>query len=139
MVNYILMNKKEVIKMDIFEKTRELGEMIKDSNEMKVLKDCEEKQNNDAKAQELLSEFNLKKMNLVRDMQEGKITREVAIEENNKQFETISGHETIAAYIEAKKAFDEMVGEVNNILNYYITGQEPGGCTHDCGSCGGCH
>lgn len=124
--------------MDILEKTRELGEMIQVSEEMRILKEAEQKQNNDAKAQELLNDFNMKRMNLARDMHEGKITKEEAIEKNNSEFEQVSKHETIAAYLEAKKAFDGMINEINGILNYYITGQEPG-CTHDCGSCGGCH
>ena len=41
-------------------------------------------------------------------------------------------------YIDAKKEFDAMVNQVNQMLNFYITGQDPN-CTHDCSTCGGCH
>lgn len=124
--------------MDIMEKTRELGEMIQSSAQMDNVKATEIAQNEDAEAQKLLQEFNLARMNLMRDMNEGKITKEEAIQKNNENFEKVGKNEKIAAYIQAKKEFDEMVNQINGILNYYITGQDPN-CTHDCGSCGGCH
>lgn len=126
--------------MDIFEKTRELGELIRSSQEMANVQAAEAAQDADETAQTLLKEYNLERMNLVRDMQAGKITHEEAIAKNNEIFEkTIATNETIANYVEAKKQFDAMVNEVNQILNYYITGQQPGGCSCDCSSCGGCH
>ncbi len=125
--------------MTLMEKAHELGEMIKESEEMKALDKADEAQQNDAVAQELLQEFNLKRMNIARDMQSGKIQQAEAIVKNNEAFsEMIKKSQTIADYVEAKKAFDNMVAEVNKILNYYITGQDPN-CTHDCSTCGGCH
>lgn len=125
--------------MTLIEKVHELGEMIKECPEMQQLKRCEEAQEADEAAQELLKEFNLKRMNLVRDMQSEKITREEAAKKNSEAFaEMLEKSATINAYVEAKKDFDAVVQEVNGILNYYITGQEPG-CTHDCSTCGGCH
>ena len=59
--------------MTIFEKTRELGQMIQDSEEMKAYKEAEEAQKNDEATQEAMSEFNLNRLNLARDMQNGKI------------------------------------------------------------------
>ena len=124
---------------EIIEKTRELGEMIQASEEMKNVKNLEILQENDDKAQELLKEFNMQRMNLARDMQSNKITREEAIKKNNEAFDDmISKSETIKKYIEAKKEFDALVNQVNQILNFYITGQDPN-CTHDCSTCGGCH
>ena len=51
---------------------------------------------------------------------------------------TIEVPKVISDYVEAKKAFDNLVSEVNNIINYYITGQDPN-CTHNCSTCSGCH
>ena len=124
---------------EIIEKTRELGEMIQASEEMKNVKNMEILQENDDKAQELLKEFNMQRMNLARDMQSNKISREEAIKKNNESFDDmLSKSETIKKYIEAKKEFDALVNQVNQILNFYITGQDPN-CTHDCSTCGGCH
>lgn len=125
--------------MDIFEKTQELGRMIQDSDEMKRMKEAEAAQMADEEAQKLLGEFNLARMNLARDMQEGKIPKEEAVKKNNMAFaEMISKSKVIEEYVEAKKAFDAVISKINGVLNFYITGQDPN-CTHDCGSCGGCH
>lgn len=123
---------------DIFEKTRELGEMIQASEEMKNVKNLEIIQENDDDAQEMLKAYNLQRINLARDMQNNKITREEAIKRNNAAFEDmLSKSETIKNYIEAKKEFDGVVNQINQILNFYITGQDPN-CTHNCSTCGGC-
>ena len=117
---------------EIIEKTRELGELIQNSEEMKNAKNAEILQENDDEAQALLKEFNLQRMNLARDMQNNKISREEAIQKNNEAFESIKNN------ADAKKEFDAMVNQVNQMLNFYITGQDPN-CTHDCSTCGGCH
>ncbi|MBQ7794271.1 MAG: YlbF family regulator [Clostridia bacterium] len=125
--------------MTITEKAHELGKMIAECPEAEALNLAEEAQAADEAAQELLKEFNLKRMNLVRDMQQEKITREEAAKANSDAFaEMLEKSPTIKAYVEAKKDFDAVVQEINGIINYYITGQEPG-CTHDCSTCGGCH
>lgn len=125
--------------MDIFEKTKELGEMIQDLEEMKRMKAADAAQLSDEEAQKLLAEFNLKRMNLARDMQEGKIPKEEAVKKNNEAFEDmIKNSETIKEYVESKKAFDAVISKINGILNFYITGQDPD-CTHNCSTCGGCH
>ena len=126
--------------MTLIEKAHELGQLIKESEQMQSLKAAEEAQANDEAAQELVKEFNLKRMNLARDMQEGKVTQEDAIKKNNDAFnEMVEKSEVIKAYVEAKKAFDNMVNGVNSVINLYIMGEQQGGCTHDCHSCGGCH
>ena len=123
----------------IIEKTRELGELIANSEEMKKVKEAEAAQEADENAKTLLVEFNMNRMNLGRDIQNGKITEEEAVKLNNEAFnKMVESSETIKAYVEAKKELDCVVTEINGILNYYITGQTPG-CSHDCSSCGGCH
>ena len=125
--------------MDIFEKTKELGEMIQESEEMKRMKTADAAQLADEEAQKLLQEFNLQRMNLARDMQEEKISKEEAVKRNNEAFQNmVSSSETIKEYVDSKKAFDAVVAKINGILNFYITGQDPN-CTHDCSTCGGCH
>ena len=125
--------------MTIIEKAHELGEMIKESEEMKALKEAEEAQAADDAAQQLVSDFNIKRMNLAREIQSGKITEEEAIMKNNEAFsEMVEKSETIKNYVDAKKKFDDMVNSVNSVINVYIMGDQ-GGCTHNCSTCGGCH
>lgn len=125
--------------MNILQKTHELGEMIKQSEQMKLMNETEEAQANDETCQTLLNEYNLTRMNLARDLQEGKIQQGEAIIKNNEAFtKLVNSNEKIKAYVDAKNAFDNMVQEINQVLNYYITGQDPN-CTHDCSTCKGCH
>ena len=124
---------------DVLDKTRELGVLIQASEQMKNMKNAEILQANDDKAQELMKEYNLTRLNLARDMQAGKISREDAVKKNNEAFDDIvERSDTIKKYIAAKKEFDTLVNQVNQILNFYITGQDPN-CTHDCSTCSGCH
>ena len=125
--------------MTIFEKTRELGEMIQNCEEMKAYKDAEARQASDEATQEHMKEFNMNRLNLARDMQNGKISREDAIEANNKAFEALCEKAPLVReYVDEKAKFDAVVNQVNSIINFYITGQT-GDCTHDCSTCGGCH
>ena len=124
---------------EVLDKTRELGVLIQASEQMKNMKNAEILQANDDNAQELMKEYNLTRLNLARDMQAGKISREEAVKKNNEAFDDIvEKSDTIKKYIAAKKEFDTLVNQVNQILNFYITGQDPN-CTHDCSTCGGCH
>lgn len=124
--------------MDIFKKTRELGEMIRASQQMEKVNELEAKQQEDKDAAEGLKEFNLNRMNLAREMQKGTLSKEEAIKKNDEAFaELCQKSSVIKDYVEAKKEFDNMVAQVNQILNYYITGLDPN-CTHNCATCGGC-
>ena len=125
--------------MTIIEKAHELGEMIEASEEMKELRLAEAAQAEDDDAQQLVADFNIKRMNLAREIQSGKITEEEAIKKNNEAFaEMVAKSESIKNYVDAKEKFDKMVNGVNNVINIYIMGKQ-GGCTHDCSTCGGCH
>ena len=62
--------------MTIIEKAHELGEMIKDSKEMETLSLAEKVQQEDSDAQQLIADFNIKRLNLAREIQGGKISEE---------------------------------------------------------------
>ena len=123
----------------IEEKTRELGELIQASEEMKRYKAAELRQSQDEEAAALMQEYNISRMNLARDMQNGKIERAEAVKKNTEAFEEmVEKSEVIKEFIEAKKEFDLMIQKMNQMINFYITGQDPN-CTHDCSTCSGCH
>ena len=125
--------------MTIIEKAHELGEMIKASKEMEALNAAEKAQQEDSDAQELIADFNIKRLNLAREIQSGKLSEEEAIKKNNDAFsEMVEKSESIKNYVETKGKFDELVNSVNKVINVYIMGEQQG-CTHDCSTCGGCH
>lgn len=125
--------------MTIFEKTRELGEMIQESEQMREMKEAEALQLADEKSQEAMAEFNLNRLNLSRDMHNGKLSQEDAVNANEKAYnELLEKAPLIRDYVEKKEKFDAMINQINTIINFYITGST-GDCTHDCSTCGGCH
>lgn len=49
--------------------------------------------------------------------------------------------DVVDAMTSARQRFSEMMNQVNKILEFIITGEtaSEGGCTGNCGTCGGCH
>lgn len=124
--------------MNITEKAVELGKMIQESEEMKALKAAEEKQQADEETMKLIQIYNMKCVSISNDVRDGKISQEDAMAENKKEYDKIMENEYISDFIKAKNAFNDMIERVNNILTFYITGEEPG-CSHGCDGCDGCH
>ncbi len=56
----------------------------------------------------------------------------------NELYDYVINHEKYKAYEEAQKALNDLIGKVNSTILAQITGKIPGGCTHDCSTCGGC-
>lgn len=50
--------------------------------------------------------------------------------------------DVVEAMTSARQRFSEMMNQVNKVLEFIITGEtstQGGGCSGNCGSCGGCH
>jgi len=126
--------------MDLFEKAKELGELIAESKEMKKLKDYEAAVEADRKAKVLLGEYKLLQIELAKAKKENRDTSIIdgiskLLLEKEKQ---VNEYETTCKFIEAKNEFDKLIRNVNNVIKFAITGEIE--CTPDkCGSCGkGC-
>ncbi len=122
---------------EIMIKARELGELLQQSEIMRAYKLAEAEQQSDAESMKVLSELNVTSSKLAADMQSGAITAEEAIRQNGEAYQkAIEKDEKLRTFFEKKQAADGVVNQINQILNYYITGEVPG-CSHDCSSCGG--
>ncbi len=126
--------------MDIIEKAKELGNMIKESSEMAELKNSEAKMMQDEKARTILNDLYLLQDEMSKAMSEGK-DREVleGIQQKfiSKQNE-MKNYDITKSYLEDKSKFDNLMKQINDVIVYSMTGEEP--CSDsDCGSCGcGC-
>jgi len=129
--------------MDIFEKARELGQMLAASEQNQRVIHAEIAQTNDEEAQKLLMHYNEKRKEIARKMKEGQSgpeEMEAFRNELQNEFNVLLENKNIKEYIEAKKSFDQLVRTVNDILNYYITGEEKSGCSsRSCSGCSGCN
>lgn len=125
---------------EILTKARELGQAIVDSEEFKRLKELEEKQEKDEEAMGLLIEYNNVRKALAEEIQKGVSDERMdAIrKELEEVYERVMTNETISQYQEAQRSFDSIVGQMNSILTYFITGEISGGCSGNCSGCSSC-
>lgn len=125
---------------EIFEKARELGEAIIESNEYKELKEAELRQENDKEALSLLKEYSEVRSRLASEIQKGDVSEERIAEireELEEAYSKMTTNDAITAYINAQRTFQAIIDQMNSIISFHITGKMPGGCSGNCSSCGG--
>lgn len=125
--------------MDIYDKARELGIMLSESEELVTLKKCEAELESDSKSIEMLSEFKRLQDEMMEAIQSD-LGKEVIEERKNalmaKQKE-INEYEITMNFFNAKAGFESLMKQVNDIIAFLVKGEE--GCSADsCASCSGC-
>jgi len=122
---------------EILIKARELGEALSVSQELQRLRKAEDILENDDHGMALMEDHRLLQIELIKATREN--NGEVRIEDikdmlMSKQSEIDSYHPA-HDYIEAKKEFDALMKNVNDVITFAITGEA---CTPSkCSSCGG--
>ena len=102
----------------------------------------------DKALQEMISEFNLKRLAI--NTEEGKEDADAdKIRELNQElrsiYASVMANESMMAYNNAKADLDVLVNKIHFAINLAVQGQDPSlaaqesSCSGDCGSCGGCH
>lgn len=133
--------------MDLIEKTRELGKLLQDEESYKSMKEAEKKADADTELQELIKEFNLKRLSINVETQKAEKDGEKIAQLNKemqKIYADIMANENMKAYNESKQLFDQVSGRVMTILQNCIAGEDPettdfdSSCTGSCATCGGC-
>ncbi len=133
--------------MDIIEKTRELGKLLQKEESYIKMREAESKADADEKLQELIKEFNLKRLSINVETQKTEKDGEKIAELNKemqKVYADIMSNENMKDYNNAKQDFDQVSGRVMAILQNCIAGEDPettdytSSCTGSCSTCGGC-
>lgn len=127
---------------EIIEKAKELGALLQGSEQIMKYNAAKAAYDQDEAVQKLVHEFNLHRMTMMSlsEAEEQEPERIAEIEERIKGvYEKIMANEKMIAMQESAKAVEELMGQVNGVISFYVTGEEPTGCTHDCSTCGGCH
>lgn len=115
-----------------------------------ALRDAQKKADEDATLQQLIGDFNLKRIaiNAEETKQDGEKDAEklrTLNQELRDVYAKIMANEHMMAYNDAKTALDGVVGKINAAIALAVNGQDPhlaaqeGSCTGNCGTCGGCH
>ncbi len=128
--------------MDILEMAKELGKALEESELRAAVLEAEQIQNNDEKAQQLIGEYNLKRMQILQKAQKEELDEKGAMavrQQMADEFDKLLQYEIIKNYVEAKDAFDSYYEQVKNIIEFYVNGEKQGGCSGSCSTCAGCH
>ncbi len=134
--------------MDILlEMAKDLGEAIQQDDRFFRLQMAQAAADQDDALQNLIGEFNLKRIALSNEEK-----RENKDPEKIKQLDTVlrtvyaqvMANDNMAAYTQARSDMDALLSRMNRILHLSAQGEDPHAiedaprCTGDCGSCGGC-
>lgn len=134
--------------MDIIEKARELGKLIQQEDSYIALHDAQTKADADMELQQLIGEFNLKRMAInneasKKDRDQDKLSQ--LNTEMREAYSKIMSNENMIAYNEAKDKFDVIANRVLAIVQQSAEGADPetadysqSDCSGNCASCGGC-
>ena len=128
----------------VFEKTRELGQALLESETYQRLKAAEDKAMQNAEAAAAMSEYLEKRSGIQAMMQTdnpdpGALKR--LSDEMDEAQQRLQMIDDILALNEARSEFDGLIGQVNQVLQFIVTGnmEQPSGCTGSCATCSGCH
>lgn len=128
----------------VFQKTRELGQALMESEAYLKMKAAEDKAMQNEEAARAMGEYLEKRQELQSMMQSenpdpGALKR--ISDEMDEAQERLQMMDDIVALTEARNAFNALIGQINQVLQFIVTGemQEPSGCSGSCASCSGCH
>lgn len=131
--------------MDVLEKARELAQAIAEDERCKRLQAAKIANDSDKELQDIIGEFNLKKLQLNNEFNKPaeQQSKEKMTRLNNELKELYAkamANKSMAEYTKAKADMDELLTHINNIIQMSVTGEvSEGGCTGNCASCAGCH
>lgn len=135
--------------MTVIEMARELGKLIQQDERYAEYYRAKAANDADEKLQQMIQEFNLKRMQLNSEM--SKNDKDGALlsrldDEIKVLYGNIMANGNMTAFNSAKDAMDSMLSQINMIITYSANGEDPATCPSeqvscggDCGSCGGCH
>ena len=128
----------------IIELAHALGEEIAKSDEIRALEVAKDAFQADEALQKMMSEYAAERRALGQEFaKNAEETDKTVIETLKKRLEEISTeimkNDNYAKFASAQQAMDALMADVNAEIKFYITGERPATCTHDCSTCAGCH
>ena len=126
----------------VFQKTRELGQALIESEAYQQMKAAEDKAARNQEAADTMNHYlelrgQIQEI-LSRENPDSAVLKRLSDEMDATQ-EKLNMIDDIAAMTQARAAFSELINQVNQVLQFIVTGQVPGGseCSGSCASCGG--
>ena len=127
----------------VFQKTRELGEALLQSEAYLNMKAAEDKAMANADAAQTMASF-LEKRGELHQLMQSDNPDPVAMKRLSDEMDELQDRmqmiDDIVALTEARNQFNGLIGQINQVLQFIVTGRmDEAGCEGDCSSCGGCH
>ena len=129
----------------VFQKTRELGQALTESEIYKKMKEAEDRAMQNQEAAETMTKYLEKRTQiqeiLTQENPDPAVMKALSDEMDALQ-ERLQMIDDIAQLTEARNNFSNLIAQVNQVLQFIVTGtmDEESGCTGSCSSCGGsCH
>ena len=129
----------------VFQKTRELGQALLECEVYANMKEAEERAMKNQEAAQLMASFLEKRTQIQQMMQEGNpdpgAMKRLSDEMDEVQ-QKLQMVDDIVTLTSARAEFNGLIGQINQVLQFIVTGRmtdEEGGCTGSCDSCSGCH
>jgi len=128
----------------IFEKTRELGQALLESEVYARMKKAEEKAMQNMQAAEMMASY-LEKRSQIQEMMEDENPDPGAMKRLSEEMDSIQEQlhmvDDIVELTAARAEFNGLIGQINQVLQFIVTGRMDDGseCTGSCDSCKGCH
>ena len=128
---------------NVFEKTRELGEALLESEAYKRMKAAEEKAMQNAQGAEMMALY-LEKRGQIQEMMELENPDPGAMKRLSDEMDEIQERlqmiDDIAELTAARSEFNGLIAQINQVLQFIVTGRmEEEGCSGSCDTCKGCH
>lgn len=136
--------------MNAIDMARELGKLIQQDERYAAYYKAQDVNDKDEALQEMINEFNMKRVKLNTEMSKSDKDSEKLAEldaEIKSLYGNIMANENMAAYNTAKNAMDGLLSQINMIITLSANGEDPetcpseqpsGGCGGSCSSCSGC-
>lgn len=135
--------------MDVIELAREIGKEIQKDDRYLKMQLAIQSTDKDATLQELIGQYNLKRMTLDTEVQKPERDQEKVqaySQELRGLYTSIMENPSMAAYQQAKGELDHLLQRVQAIVTQSANGEDPettdyveSSCGGNCSSCGGCH
>ena len=127
----------------VFQKTRELGEALLQSEAYLNMKAAEDRAMANAEAAQTMADF-IEKRGALHELMQSENPDPVAMKRLSNEMDALQERlqmiDDVVALTDARNAFNSLIGQINQVLQFIVTGRmDEAGCEGDCSSCAGCH
>lgn len=127
----------------VFQKTRELGAALMESEAYRNMKAAEDRAMKNAEAAQTMASF-IEKRGELQGMMQSENPDPMAMKRLSDELDELQDRlqmiDEIVELTEARNGFNSLINQVNQVLQFIVTGRmEDTNCTGNCSTCGGCH